>query len=280
MGHRGCSRLGSGSWPICQDRMWGRTGDTMWGSEKGTAGTGTSRRHKWAHRTAPTPQVPCAPPALRVLLHLPGPGGPACSGLSAGGRDAKELVGPGRCRVGAGSAQPTQVWPRRLRQQSSAPGWPRLAGWQEPPAPLAARGGRAHPVITPQQLPALPGQGGDGRAGTARWGGGRCEAIAHPRLVLACCGEGKRGAIVPPSLRGTLWGHPRAPSVPPTRGGGSRGQAQQLLWTCPAGPQRTMTPLRSCRAEGGDTQGGGGRSDSNVTPGLNPAIYTRRRGGL
>lgn len=167
LGQRGCSQPGSG--PICQDRMWGRTGDTMWGSEKGTAGTGTSRRHKRAHSPSSplsSPRAPGAPaPPGPLVLPPPAPAWPGGPCLQRPVRDAQELVGPGRCRVGAGSAQPTQVWPRRLRQRSSAPGWPRLAGWQEPPAPLAARGGRAHPVISPAAGAARAGRGRQGRHG-------------------------------------------------------------------------------------------------------------------
>lgn len=219
MGHRGCSRLGSGSWPICQDRMWGRTGDTMWGSEKGTAGTGTSRRHKWAHRTAPTPQVPCAPPALRVLLHLPGPGGP-CLQRPVRGRPGREGAGwAGQVSGGSGvrSAHTGVAAPAaaaKLRARLAPSCW--VAG-----ASRAARSpGRAG---TPRHYPTAA-------AGAARAGRGR---------------QGRHGQVG----RGTVRSHrPPAPGPRLLRGGQAGGDRAPLPAWDPAGAP--PSPIRAPDAWG------------------------------
>lgn len=191
-------------------------------------------------------QVLCAPPALRVLPPAapawPGGALPAAACPRAAGTRRSWL---GRAGVGweRGPLSPHRCGRAGCGSKAPRPAGPVLLGGRSLPRRSQPRGGRAHPVITPQQLPALPGQRGDGRAGTARWGPGLPEAIAHPLLAISCAS----GGVCAPSLLG----HPRAPSMPPTRGGGSRGQTQQLLRTCPAGPQRTMTPLRSRGAGGG-----------------------------
>ncbi|XP_038019397.1 collagen alpha-1(I) chain-like [Motacilla alba alba] len=203
LGHRGCSQPGSGPRPICQDRMWGRTGDTMWGSEKGTAGTGTSRRRKRAHspsRAAGHPelrllQVPCAPPAPLVLPPasrtclargaLPAAACPRAAETRrswlgrAGVGWERGPLSPHRCgRAGCGSKAPRPAGPVLLGGRS---------------LPRRSQPGAAGHTPSLPQLPALPGQGGGGRAGTARWRRGRREGIAHPRLALPC-----RGIATPP----------------------------------------------------------------------------------
>lgn len=230
----------------------------MWGSEKGTAGTGTSRRHKWAHSPsspqssqklgAPTlpgplraPSSPGAPSCCTCLAR----GGPACSSLSAGGRDAKELVGPGRCRVGAGSAQPTQVWPRRLRQQSSAPGWPRLAGWQEPPAPLAAPGRAGTPRHYPTAAAgsARAERGRQGRHGQVGTGTARSHRPPAPGHLLC-----ERGGLRPLPA-----GAPPRPIDAPDAWGRQPGSDPAAAQDVPCGSAAHNDPIEVPRGGGWGT---------------------------
>lgn len=196
----------------------------MWGNEEGTAGDSSQPLQASdlpGTRSSGSSRPPTFPQLSRcsLLLHLPGPGGcPACSGVSAGGRDAKELVWLGRAGagVGAGSAQPTQVWPRRLRQQSSAPGWPRLAGWQEPPEPLAAPGRAGTPRHYPTAAAgaARAGRGRQGRHGQVGRGteGNHRPPAPGPDPPVSGPGPpvpGPGPLVRSLSVRGTPRGHPR-----------------------------------------------------------------------
>lgn len=245
-------------------------------------------------KAAPAPPGPPRPPPCRALpdtLHLPGPrgggGGPACSSLSAGSRDAKELVGPG-VGVGAGvrSAHAGVAVPAAGRE-APRPAGPVLLGGSSLPAPLSTPGRAGTPHhYTPQQLPALPGQGGGGRAaakpaGTAKWGRGWREAIANPVRGPRPWGRGgcAGGRVSFPRV-GPPQGHPEPRGRPGTPAGGEADGVglSSCLGRGLRGPQHTMTPLRS-RGAGGGTQGGGGRSDSSVTPGFNPCYLYPAEGG-
>lgn len=195
-----CSRLGltSGSGPICRGRMWGRTGDTMRGSSKGRAGTGTSRSS--VHGLAPgtpknlsgarpgvsaVPEAAVPQQAQRGRRHPRAPHphtGCSCTCLALGGdgtglqqpvRGEPGREGAGRGGSGVRSAH-TGVAAPAAGSEAPRPAGPVLLGGSSRP-PRALLPGAGTPChYAPQQLPALPGKGGGGgaRAEPAWWGRG------------------------------------------------------------------------------------------------------------
>lgn len=234
----------------------------------------------------------CPASPHRVLLHLPGPGG---------GRDRPAAA----CPRGAGTRrswsgrQRGPLSPHRCgraggRQRSSAPGWPRLAGWQQPPSPrspprgrhtlslrpTAAAGaaregrgrrgrGRAGPVGTGMGTGGWGREDGDRRMGSPRPGGAGSGHTASPARAGGCWGPAS------PPRRGTPWS--RGPAVALARGGKQPGSRRAAAGDVPAGPRAHNAPIEVPR-RGGGAQGGGGRRDSSVTPGLNPG-YLYPAGG-
>ena len=67
---------------------------------------------------------------------------------------------------------------------------------------------------------------------------------------------------------GSLIPHCCVRGWPRSTRGSRQGQAEQLPGMCPKGPWVHNAPIEVLW--GGGTQGGGGRRDSSVTPGLNP----------
>lgn len=199
----------------------------MWGSEKGTAGTGTSRRHKWAH----SPSSPQSSRAHRA----PTPPGP----LRAPGSPAA----PSSCTCLARGALPAAACPRAAGTRRS---WLGRAGvgWERGPLSLhrcgrAGCGSKAPRPAGPvllggRSLPrrSQPGAGGhtpslphsscrrcpgrEGTAGPARPGGDGDGTKPSP--TRACASRG----FVPPPCGGSSGGTP-APHRCPRRVGEAAG---------------------------------------------------------
>lgn len=237
----GRSRLGSGPEPICRDRMRGRTGDTMRGSDEGRAGTGTSRRGVGrpvpAHPESSRPGMSgvTAPPAPR-LSRAPRP----CPG------------GCGGDEGGSGS--------------SRSPASPHHAGHSPAPCTCLAPGEGGRPCLQ-QPVRGQPGREGAGWAG--RRGGSR-GPLSPRRCGRAGC---RQGSSAPGWPRLAGWQQPPRAALHP----GAGRHTPSLHPTAAAGAARARRGWQGRGKAGQHGQVGTGMAGSHRQPRAWPSPVGERR---